>query len=106
MISYEDVVYSVGTQKSEFVTDGSIEVGIQGSPLSPLKLGLRKKTQLVCFRHDINTGAVMETHVLNPDWPKGKLSLADNNNLLFGLLETIDGLTLYEFNLNLGEQTR
>ena len=74
----EGEVVSIATQKSDMVTDGSL--GLHATALSPLKLALRKKTQLVSIHHDTTTGAITKTDVLNNDWPKGKLSLSHHNN--------------------------
>ena len=101
LIAHTDsAVYSISTQK--IGTENT--PGLSGTALSPLRLRLRKKTQLVSFQHDLETGAVIKTDVLNADWPKGNLSLTKSNSFLFAILDSREGLSLYQFDLNTGQE--
>jgi len=91
MMHTDNAVYSIATQK---IGTGNTQ-GMSGTVLSPLRLRLRKKTQLVSYTHDLETGAIGKPDIISDDWPKGTLHLSHFNSNLFALLDSTAGLSLY-----------
>lgn len=99
LIKRDYTLYQIGTRKS---TSANVETGLVVNLMSSLKIAVPQRSQLVSEVLDPASNTLIRTDILNKNWPKGKISLCDHNNHLFALLEAIDGITIYIFNLKEG----